>query len=72
MEFRGESRYLTPLSLSENGEQLSQSDSSESVINSGRDNVNSTINPDAGLEITNDTITGGGENSNYMKRRRKR
>ncbi|GKD12055.1 NIN-like protein, partial [Tanacetum coccineum] len=72
MEFRGEPRYLTPLSLSENGEELSQSDSSESVINSARDNVNSTINPDAGLEITNDTITGGGENSNYMKRRRKR
>ncbi|GKD09545.1 hypothetical protein Tco_1189230, partial [Tanacetum coccineum] len=34
MEFRGESRKLTPLPLSENGEQLSQSDSSQSVINS--------------------------------------
>ncbi|GJW77681.1 NIN-like protein [Tanacetum coccineum] len=62
MEFWGESRYLT---------QLSQSDSSESVINSARDNVNSTINPDLGLEITNDTITGGREKSNYMKRCRK-
>nr|GEX54963.1 hypothetical protein [Tanacetum cinerariifolium] len=71
MEFWGESRYLTPLSLSEIGEQLSQSDSSESVINSARDNVNSTINPDLGLEITNDTITGGREKSNYMKRCRK-
>nr|GEW72590.1 ribonuclease H-like domain-containing protein [Tanacetum cinerariifolium] len=72
MEFRGEPRNVTPLSLSENGEQLSQSDSSQSVINSVRDNVNSTINPDVRLEITNVAITDCGEKSNYMKRSRKR